>query len=126
MVYFSSLVGGITVSASIAIMTVLQGMFKGDDDCKKAHTVMFWTTMAALLGTIAIFIINWLPLIPATGKAAITSIAAFFIILAIAGGNSMAAAVTKMNECAKGRMYAIINTIVLVLIDVIVLILFFI
>ncbi len=121
MVYISSLLGGFTVLTSIGVMSILQGMFK-DESCERARTIMFWTTMAALLGSMVIFIINWLPLIPSPAKAVFTSIAAAGIILAIMVGNGMG--VSSADECSKGKWMAIVNIIVLGLIEVLMVIFF--
>jgi hypothetical protein len=110
MVYISALFGGLVVNVSIAVMALMQDMYKGEN-CKKARYAVLGALLLAVSCSCLILILEWLPVI---GEI-FASLAAAACLVAISGALAYAAYETGITECAKARMYSIILIIVLML-----------
>jgi len=121
MVYISALLGGLMVNVSIAVMALMQDMYKGKN-CKRARYAVLGALILAVSCSSLMLILEWIPFI---GEI-FASLAAVACLVAISGALSYAAYETGLTDCAKARMYSIILIIVLMLTALLVLILTFI
>ena len=120
MVFFSALVGGLMINLSIAIMALMQGMYKGKN-CKRARYAVLGALMLAVSCSCLMLILEWIPYVGAVGA----SLAAAACLVAISGALSYAAYETGITDCAKARMYSIFLIIILMLSALVTLILTF-
>ncbi len=116
MVYIGAIVGAITVSLSIGVMAFLQGQFKGED-CKKSRDRMLIIMMLAIAGSIGIFIVEWLPLVPSLPRALMACVGSIATIAMIIIGISWVAWTEK--DCGKAQSYNWLFAVILALLEVI-------
>ena len=118
MPFIGALIGFITVSLSIAVMTFLQGMYD-KDGCEKSRTHMLIIMMLAIAGSIAIFITEWMPLVPSPIRAAVAGGISVLTIAIIMLGVSYVAWKQKHQDCYKAQMYNWIFAVFLLLLGII-------
>jgi len=121
MVYISALLGGLMVNVSIAVMALLQGMYKGDS-CKKARYAVLGSLILAVFCSCLMLFLEWLP---GAGEV-MASLTAVGCLVAISAALSYAAYETGITDCAKARMYSIILIVVMMVCALLVLMLTFI
>jgi hypothetical protein len=120
MVYISALLGGLMVNVSIAVMALMQDMYKGEN-CKKARYAVLGALILAVVCSSFMLLLEWMPMV---GEV-MASLAAVACLVAISGALGYAAYETGITDCAKARMYSIILIIIMMLCALLVLILTF-
>jgi hypothetical protein len=115
MVYVSSLVGGILLNLSIAIMAVMQGMYQGEE-CREARKYMAFGAAAGVVLASVMVVLLWL----GPPGAIFASILAGGSLIAMAGVNIYATYRTGITDCAKARMYSMILGVIFAIMGVMV------